>query len=48
VEHYWGALLRDAFENYSSSSLAAQACADLNSMSFQSRNNVEFPYPVTP
>jgi hypothetical protein len=50
VEHYWGALLRDvAFENYSSSSLVAQACADLNSMSYiHSQNNVEFPYPVTP
>ena len=50
VEHYWGALLRDvAFENYSTSSLAAQACADLNSMSYiRSQNNVEFPYPVTP
>ena len=50
VEHYWGALVRDVrFEDYPSSSLAAQACADLNSMSYiQSQNNVEFPYPVTP
>jgi hypothetical protein len=50
VEHYWGALLRDVrFEDYPSSSLAAQACADLNNMSYiQSPNNVEFPYPVTP
>jgi hypothetical protein len=50
VEHYWGALLRDVpFEDYPSSSLATQACSDLNSMSYiQSENNVEFPYPVTP
>src|SRR5215471_7297846 len=50
VEHYWGALLRDVqFEDYASNPLAAQACADLNSMSYiQSQNNLEFPYPVTP
>ena len=50
VEHYWGALLRDVqFEDYPSNPLAAQACADLNSMSYiQSQNNVEIPYPVTP
>jgi hypothetical protein len=50
VEHYWAALMRDVhFEDYSSSPLAAQACADLNNMSYiRSRNNIEFPYPVTP
>jgi len=50
VEHYWGALLRDVhFEDYPSSELAAQACADLNNMSYiQSQNNIEYPYPLTP
>jgi hypothetical protein len=50
VEHYWAALMRDVnFTDYASSSLAAQACADLNHMSFiQSHQNNEFPYPVTP
>ena len=50
VEHYWAALMRDVhFEDYPSSPLATQACADLNHMSYiRSRNNIEFPYPVTP
>ena len=50
VEHYWAALLRDVhFTDYATSSLAAQACADLNNMSYiQSQQNREFPYPVTP
>ena len=50
VEHYWGGLLRDvAFEDYPSSPLAAQACADLNNMSFiNGQQNNEYPYPVTP
>ena len=45
VEHYWGALLRDLhFEDYPNSPLAAQACADLNNMSYiQSKNNIEYP-----
>ncbi len=31
VEHYWAALLRDVnFADYATSSLAAQAAADLN------------------
>jgi hypothetical protein len=49
VEHYWAALMRDVhFEDYASSPLAAQACADLNNMSYvQSQNNI-FPHPVTP
>lgn len=49
VEHYWAALIRDVqFTDYSSNSLVAQACADLNSLSYvQSRNSI-FPYPVTP
>jgi hypothetical protein len=50
VEHYWAAMMRDVqFEDYPNSAIAAQACADLNNMSYiRSRNNVEFPYPVTP
>ena len=49
VEHYWAALMRDVpFEDYDSSPLAAQACADLNNTSYvQSANNI-FPHPVTP
>jgi hypothetical protein len=49
VEHYWAALMRDVnFTDYASSSLAAQACADMNHMSYvaSSRNN-QYPYPVT-
>ena len=50
VENYWAALMRDVlFTDYGSSTLAAQACADLNNMSYISGNqNNEFPYPVTP
>jgi hypothetical protein len=49
VEHYWAALLRDTnFTDYSSSSLVAQACADLNTLSYVKSHNSQFPYPVTP
>lgn len=49
VEHYWGALMRDIpFEQYPNSSLAAQACADLNNMSYIRSRNIEYPYPITP
>lgn len=50
VEHYWGALLRDVnFTDYATSSLAAQACADLNNMSYiNGSSNDQVPYPVTP
>jgi hypothetical protein len=50
VEHYWAALMRDVnFTDFASSSLAAQACADLNNMSYiRSNQNNAFPYPVTP
>jgi hypothetical protein len=49
VEHYWGALLRDVhFTDYTSSSLAAQAAADLNNMSYIRGRQGEYPYPVTP
>ena len=50
VEHYWGALLRDVnFTDYPTSSLAAQAAADMNRLSFvRSHDNTEIPYPVTP
>src|SRR5271165_5481375 len=45
-----GALMRDVpFTGYSTSSLAAQACADLNNMSYiRSQQNIEYPYPITP
>ncbi|MEW6208928.1 MAG: phosphoesterase [Acidobacteriota bacterium] len=50
VEHYWAGLLRDVpFTEYSTNPLAAQAVADLNSMSFlSSPANNQFPFPVTP
>jgi len=50
VEHYWGALLRDVpFGEYVNSSLAAQAAADMNKLSFvRSGANKYIPYPVTP
>jgi hypothetical protein len=50
AEHYWGSILRDVpFSEYSSNSLVAEAVVDLNSMSFfQSLDNTECPYPITP
>jgi hypothetical protein len=49
VEHYWAALLRDVqFKDYATSSVAAQACADLNNLSYVQQSNSIFPYPVTP
>jgi len=49
VEHYWAALIRDVqFEDYPSSSLVAQACADLNNLSYVRSHGSIFPYPVTP
>ena len=49
VEHYWAALMRDVhFEDYPSSSLAVQACADLNNLSYVRQHNSIYPYPVTP
>jgi hypothetical protein len=50
IEHYWGGILRDVpFTEYGSNPLVAQACADLNNMSFVSgADNDQMPYPVTP
>ncbi len=49
VEHYWAALMRDvAFTDYANSSVAVQAAADLNRMSYVRSHNSIFPYPVTP
>jgi hypothetical protein len=49
VEHYWAALMRDVhFEDYPNSPLAAQACADLNNLSYVRSGNSQVPYPVTP
>ncbi len=48
VEHYWAALMRDVhFTDYPTSSLAAQACTDLNSLSYVRQHNGIYPYPVT-
>lgn len=49
VEHYWGALLADVpFSEYATNSLAGQAVADLNNMSFvNSTANNQIPSPVT-
>ncbi|HKD83502.1 MAG TPA: twin-arginine translocation signal domain-containing protein [Terriglobales bacterium] len=49
AEHYWAGVLRDVnFSDYSGSLLAAQACADLNNMSYVKSAGSQFPYPVTP
>jgi hypothetical protein len=50
VEHYWGAILRDvSFADYGSSPLVAQACADMNNLSYvNGPENDQIPYPVTP
>ncbi len=49
VEHYWAALMRDVhFTDYTTSSLAAQAAADLNKLSYLKSHGSQFPYPVTP
>ena len=50
VEHYWGAILRDVpFADFGTSPLVAQACADMNSLSYVSGpENDQIPYPVTP
>ena len=49
VEHYWAALMRDVnFTDYASSPLAAQACTDLNNMSYVKSQGSQIPYPVTP
>ena len=50
VEHYWGALLRDVpFTEYATNSVAAQAIADMNNLSFvKSAANYLIPFPVTP
>src|SRR5262249_908459 len=48
VEHYWAALLRDVpFTEYEGNSLVAQAVADMNRLSFLSKQNFEFPFPIT-
>ena len=49
VEHYWAALLADVpFTEYATNSLAGEAVADMNNLSFlSSAANNQFPYPVT-
>jgi hypothetical protein len=50
VEHYWGAILRDVpFAQYGSNPMVAQACADMNALSYvNSPENNQIPRPVTP
>jgi hypothetical protein len=50
VEHYWGSVLADVpFTQYGTNPLVAQACADMNKLSFVKGNaNNQFPSPVTP
>ncbi len=50
VEHYWASMLRDTnFADYATSSVAAQAAADLNRLTYiRSGQNNEYPYPITP
>jgi len=49
VEHYWASQIRDVqFTQYGSSSIVAQACADLNNLSYVRSHGSQFPYPVTP
>ena len=49
VEHYWGAVLRDVpFADYGSNPLVAQACADMNTLSYVNTAGSQIPSPVTP
>ncbi len=49
IEHYWAAMMRDVqFVDYANSSLAAQAAADLNKLTYVRSHGSLFPYPVTP
>jgi len=50
VEHYWAALLRDVpFSQYQTNPLAAEAAADMSSLSFTYNNaNTQYPTPITP
>jgi hypothetical protein len=49
VEHYWASQIRDVnFTDYASNSVVAQACADMNNLSYVRSRGSIFPYPVTP
>ena len=49
VEHYWAALLRDVnFTDYQGNSTVAQACNDLNNLSYVRSSGSIYPYPITP
>ncbi|MGA2903483.1 MAG: hypothetical protein ABSD98_06615 [Candidatus Korobacteraceae bacterium] len=50
VEHYWASQIRDVqFTDYANNSLVAQACADMNNLSYiRGSQNNEYQYPVTP
>ncbi len=49
VEHYWASQCRDVnFTDYSTSSVIAQACTDMNRLSYVRSQGSQYPYPVTP
>ncbi len=49
VEHYWASQIRDVhFTDYPTSSIVAQACADMNRLSYVRSHGSQFPYPVSP
>ena len=49
IEHYWGGVCRDVpFADYDTSPLIAQACADLNNMSYVNSPGSQIPSAVTP
>ncbi len=49
VEHYWASQIRDVqFTQYGTSSIVAQACADMNRLSYVRSPGSQYPYPVTP
>src|SRR5271157_5052367 len=49
VEHYWAAMLRDVnFTDYPGNSIVAQACADINNLSYVKSAGSQYPYPITP
>jgi len=49
VEHYWAAVLRDVpFAEYGSNAMVAQACTDMNNLSYVNSPGSQIPSPVTP
>jgi hypothetical protein len=49
VEHYWASQIRDVqFTDYANNQLVAQACADMNNLSYVRSQGSQYPYPLTP